>query len=301
MRTCRANLSQVYALHGDGDGAVRAALERGCAAAAPVADFTDEAGVRHVLRAVTDPVPVTELAQRMADRPLFIADGHHRYETALGLRDGLRRPEAAPGTDPADYLSILCVAMEDEGLVVLSTHRVLRRPVDPRALLDRLEYGFRVRRLDAGSAAEALTALEAEAAPGAVAAYLGGTYWLLKVRSWDELDARCGGHCEAWRRLDVSVLHALVLEKELGIPFGPGQTGEVTFTQDAAGAAREVDSRRAGAAFLVRAAGVGALRSVAEAGDRMPPKSTYFWPKPVSGLVVNVLEGEPSPAGGAGT
>lgn len=289
-RACRANLSQVFALHPDADGAVGGLLAAACARIPPAADYTDDDGVRQVLWALTDPATVAKVAALMAPKPLYIADGHHRYETALNLRDELRRGGPI-GSDPADYVSIDCVAIEQPGLVILPTHRLLKvGALDAAGLLEKLRGAFEVLPAGAAAAAAFRSELEGRKGQGVLGCYVGGRYYLLRVKAWDAVDRLCAGHCGSWRRLDVAALHILVFQELFGIPFEKGKSPLIEFIQGIGPAAAEVDSGRASAAFLLRPTSVGEVKAVAEASDRMPPKSTYFYPKLISGMVINPIE-----------
>lgn len=292
MRACRANLSQVFAVHGDADRHIAGLLARACERCQPVADFVDHTeGVRQVLRLVTDPELLAGITAAMAPLPLYIADGHHRYETALRLRDEIRRGGPI-GEDPADYVAIDCVAIEQPGMVILPTHRLVRVDgLDAADFLRRLGEDFDV----TAPAAQEPAAFRAELAvlkgQGALGCYLDGRFHLLRVKSYEDVDRRHPQHCESWRRLDVVVLHALVIEKLLGITFQAGKaTGALDFIQGGERARARVDTGDASVAFLLNPTGVDEVMAVAQAGDRMPPKSTYFYPKLISGLVINPIE-----------
>jgi uncharacterized protein (DUF1015 family) len=292
QRACRANLSSIFGIY----SAPGFALARAASAlveSPPWADFTDAAGVRHRVWRATEAGLARELAERLADRTVYIADGHHRYETALRYRDE-RRAETgrADGRQPFDYVLAYLVNMEEPGLVVLPTHRLLRElPVAPRDLVARLRERFRVEETAAGSLAAALRPAEGERRIGL--ALRGEPRALVLVTRDGENDARLSGST-ALRRLDVTLLHGLVLEGPSSIlrldAHREAEAGRLVYTKDDEEALARVASGEFAAAFLLNATRVGEVRAVSEAGETMPEKSTYFYPKIATGLVFHSLE-----------
>jgi uncharacterized protein (DUF1015 family) len=221
---------------------------------------------------------------------VVIADGHHRYETALRYRDE-RRMTRSCEEDPAfDYVLVLFVEA-GEPLTVLPTHRLVRDlPDEGASLASSLGTWFDVR---AASADELIERFGGSAAGGAgrfgVWTRSGGS--IATVRS-DALAALSGGSAaSAARRLDVAVLGA-TLERVAGIDAAAMAGGRVAFTKSASDAVAAVDARRDGAdaAFLLESTPVASILEVARAGDVMPQKSTYFYPKALTGLVLNPHE-----------
>ncbi len=295
MRATGANFSGVMVLYADPAGAAAGLLAT--AAEAPAdADVTDDDGVRHRLWVVPDAPPtdaiVAGLREVAGREPVTIADGHHRYETALRYREERRR--TSPGEeDPAfDYVLALFMEAAPGALLVLPTHRVARN-VPSSADLPAMAAAsglFDVTPADA----PALVAAFGTGAPGGAGRFglwtRGGGAILVARRAAFEPVLPAGG--EAVRRLDVTLL-AVALERLCGIDRAATTTGgRVAFTKDASEAIAWVDARADGAdaAFLLEGTPVADIAAVARAGDVMPQKSTYFYPKPLSGLVFNPLE-----------
>lgn len=297
LRATGANFSGVMVLYQDSTGSARRLLAE-ATESLPVADVTDDDSVRHRLWMVPDDGPsapaVAALRQVAGLEPVTIADGHHRYETALRYRDE-RRMTRSSEEDPAfDYLLTLFMDVVSEPLLVLPTHRVARSLANAADLVAHASASglFDVQAADRA-------ALLADFGPGSEAAGGQGRIGLWTRSGGALLTARraafeplitAGG--EALRRLDVTLL-AATLERLCGIDRAGIATGErVAFTKDPAEALAWVDDRTdaADAAFLLAGTPVPEISAVARDGDVMPQKSTYFYPKPLTGLVLNPLE-----------
>lgn len=295
LEACRAHFSPVFSLFSDPSGGILQLLERSVQDNPPRLELTDDAGFRHRIWSITTPDLLEAISMAMKPKPLFIADGHHRYETALAYQRH-RRQQAWPSSgrqlQPYDGILMLCSSLEDPGLTILPTHRVLKSSLPPfpevKTRLQDLctveEVPFRN-----GTEAEArkrvLHLLQARGRTGQafvlvmknVAAYL-----LLSLRSAD----RPLPEASPRERLDVSILHHVVLNK-----LRPGSHEEeaILYTKDGHEAIELVRRGEGQAAFLLNPTKVREVCEVAAAGERMPHKSTYFFPKPLTGLVMNVF------------
>ena len=295
MRASGANFSGVVGLFSDSTGDASGLLADVTAGAA-LADVTDEDGVRHRLWMLPDDGPTAPLvaALRVAAgrAPITIADGHHRYETALRYRDE-RRLTSSHEEDPAfDYVLMLLLDAEGGSLTVLPTHRVARGVPDSAGLPAAARALFEVTPADAAALLRAF-------GPGAVAPGGAGRFGLWTRAGGAILEARReafvgllppGG--EALRRLDVTLL-AAALERLTGIDrAATASGGRVAYTKSAVEAISWVDGSVDGAdaAFLLEPTPVREIIAVAADGDVMPQKSTYFYPKPLTGFVINPLE-----------
>ena len=311
LRACAANFSPIMALYDDPQGELARRLGQ-AQQGKPAAAFTDENGEDHQLWLATDALLAAHVASFFNGKQIYIADGHHRYETGLAYRDevaALRRELL--GDDAANFVLMALSAVEEPGLVVLPTHRILRDVgADRLAALDTvLATWFEIEPLGDADDAQHLTERLAAAgrADGGTSAFVmvrssGAT--LLRLREAGRLEMRestaaaaaAGAqpegerHSNAWSRLDVAVLHELVLRRGLSIGPEAVERGEhITYTRDAATAMRAVRSEGADLALLLNPTPPVAVREVALAGDRMPQKSTYFYPKLIAGLVMNPL------------
>ena len=295
LRATGINTSPVVGLFEDPSGRV-ATMLAAAVLAAPLADLVDDDGVRHRLWLVTDEGDddaATTLATIAGSGPVFIADGHHRYETAIRYRDE-RRMTRSCEEDPAfDYLLMLFLDAADQ-LTVLPTHRVVLGLGDAGVaqLRDGLERLFAVRPVDADSLVARFEAAgELRGGEGRFGLVTRDGTWQLEARrqAFTGLVADGG---DAVRALDVSLL-AATLDELLGIDAAAVAAGErITYAKSAREAARLVGDGTDGAdaAFLLEPTPVASILEVSRDGDVMPQKSTYFYPKALTGLVLNPHE-----------
>jgi uncharacterized protein (DUF1015 family) len=297
MRATGANVSGVMVLSSDPSGASSRLLAE--ATESPeVAELTDDEGVRHRLWMVPEAGPTEKLVVGLrgaaSREPVTIADGHHRYETALRYRDE-RRLTSPEEIDPAfDFVLALFLEASSDALLALPTHRVARSVPGAGELVEAAAAsGFFD--VTPATAADLLSGF----GPGRGARGGAGRMGLWTRAGGAHLVARrdaFAGHLpeggEALRQLDVTLL-AVALERLCGIDrAATAAGGRIAYTKDAAEAIAWVDGRvdSADAAFLLEGTPVSAVVAVAREGDVMPQKSTYFYPKPLSGLVISPLE-----------
>ena len=240
---------------------------------------------------VNDPVAISALREDFAGRKLYIADGHHRYETALRYRDTLRQQGVyCPG---ADCVMMTLTDMEDPGLTVFPTHRLVRglANFDEQALLSACQQDFTLLpRVDRPACEEALSDLYRQG-KHAFALWAGKEWTVLIVNDPAVMDAILPGKSPAYRTLDVSILHSLVLERFLGIDKeNMANQKNLTYTRSAQEAEDSVQKGESQCCFLLNPTRVEEIGQVATNGEKMPQKSTYFYPKLITGLVLNSLE-----------
>ncbi len=312
-QACRANLSQIFSLYPDPENVAQELLEEAIIGQTPL-EATDHLGVVHRLWPVTEVETITQIVGAMGGRPMYIADGHHRYETACNYRDQIaadfaKRGETFPKEHPANYVLMMCVSMNDPGMLVLPTHRLFRGlpPIGSAELIDKLSGAFSVQ-VEEGSLEEASaiwSLVEDEGEQGRLA------FFTSQDQRWVIADVTEEGHrkmaqvapeqSDEWRGLGVSLLHRLVVEtlldgKELPTPKYVRSIDEVVEGLrhgDATG--RDATGQQGSGepfelAALVMPATLEHIRAISNHGERMPAKSTYFYPKVLSGLVINPLE-----------
>ena len=290
---CQANLSQVFGLYPDPANRTQPLLEDAIATLTPV-EASDHLGVVHRLWPVTDVEVISAVAGAMGPKPIFIADGHHRYETACEYRDqvydsGFLRPD-----HPANFVLMMCVAMEDPGLVVLPTHRLFRGlpSITSDQLRARLGECFTTRLVGRGpeSAPAVWEDLQTTDDQGTLGFYTREDRQWLIAQLTDVGRAKMAeiapDRDEPWRELGVSILHRLVVETLLGAPGLP----EAEYVHLVEEVLTGLGAGEFPLAALVMPATVDHIRAVSLGGQRMPAKSTYFYPKLLSGLVINPLE-----------
>ena len=262
----------------------------------PVQAFTDHEGRHHRLWAVTDEAMLTAVADDFRDRRLYIADGHHRYETALHYRR--QRREAAGSIDPTapyEFVMALVTSASDPGLVVLPTHRLVHGGAIPsthtieQALAAHFALDRKALPADEVAATRVIQGVMDRAAGAHVfALYVAGVdqLMLLSLRESVDLAAVLSQSASpAWRELDVVILHRLVIK-----PLFEAHGARLSYTRDAAEAVHAIRGGQAQAALFLRATPVSQVLAVADAGERMPEKSTFFYPKPPTGLVLYQLQ-----------
>lgn len=290
IKATAANFSQVFGLFDDGAGETDA-LFASAMLDEPSLVATDPDGVQSLVWSVTEPTLISGFEQALADKRIFIADGHHRYTTALAYRDYRRERAARAGEqstsdDPAyDSVMMALVNMEDPDLVVLPTHRVASAPgaFDAAAFLAALETDFTV----VTAPDFPLRALDLTNTPSFLMKVAGDERVLLvRLRDDIDLDARISAdRSSAWKHLDVAVLQELILDPLLDVhPDRPETLERLSFVKDAQCALDSTGQHHV--AFVLRPTRMDQLRAVAMAGETMPQKSTYFYPKLLSGLLM---------------
>jgi hypothetical protein len=275
---------------------------------------TDHLGVIHRVWPVTNINVINQVAAAMAGKPVYIADGHHRYETALNLRDDLaaelaKRGEELSPEHPANFVLMMCVSMSDEGMLVLPTHRLFRGlpPMTADQLVAKLGESFTT--APAGEGPERAIGLweeiEAEGEQGTFGLYTAedNRWTIARITSAGrkKMAEVAADHCRDWQGLGVSILHRLIVDTLLDAPNLPAPKYVRALAEvptglregDAAGrdlTGQEGSGGRFELAALVMPATVEHIRAISNAGERMPAKSTYFYPKLLSGLVINPIE-----------
>ena len=284
MRGTGCNFSSIYSLYNDESGNIASVIGKKTAEA-PIHRFTDEEEVTHTLWKIENESDIAVIVDTLAEKQLFIADGHHRYETALNYKNGLSN--APDGADP-DHVMMTLVDMDDKGLVVFPTHRlIVDRKVTRDEIERKCENDFNISYLPL---CDLRAALKKGENGHTYAFYNGGNdFMLLELK--DGAARNIDNRSDAYSDLDVSILHSFVLENALGIDKeNMANQVNLRYTRSMDEAIESVKNGKASAAFLINATKVSQIKAVALAGDKMPQKSTYFYPKLKTGLVMNVLK-----------
>ena len=292
MKATNCNFSQIYALYMDTEHTTLKTIDEqsDCASAL---EFTDDDNITHRLWIVTDEEIIAKLVSDFTDRKLYIADGHHRYETALNYRNYCRENGIAKEGDAQDFQMIYLVDMEHPGLVVFPTHRLVRDLSyfdKEKVLADCNEY-FEITKYDNTENMEETLAQQYNAGKKAFGFYCGnGEWYMLVLKNLDIMSEMLPSLSEASQQLDVSVLHTLILEKIFGIDKeNMANQINLTYTKFFEEAISTVDSGEFQCSFVLNPTRVTEIRDVAAAGEKMPQKSTYFYPKMITGMVMNDL------------
>ena len=286
MRACNANFSPLLGLYEDPGQRVTKLLISQTKRRA-LLDFT-QAGDRHKVWMSSEPEFVQRVSHFLAPKPIYIADGHHRYETALAYRDERQQSSSSAVGDQAfNFVMMTLVAFSDPGLMALPLHRLMRGIPSGTltGLRKQLETFFEIESVPLGE-----TGLpDVRGATSRVLGLESGRVVGLRLRqsvSLKEIMPR--DHSEIYKKLDVSILQHLIIEKLIA----PGESGNLAYTPDSEQARKQVESGEYQLAFLLNPIPRTTIKAIADAHDRMPGKSTYFYPKLPTGLVINRLEGE---------
>ncbi len=282
-RATKANLSPIFSLYDDPTGTATGALANATTTGSPWGEATDDDGTVNRIWRIEDPHTIETIHKALTNAELLIADGHHRYETARVYAKEIG------GDGPHRYVLMCLVALDDPGLTVFPTHRLLRdlRPDQHEMLADTIKRDFDLTRLD--STDELVPAYGQPVRLGYIDSHFRQP-WMLTLKDQATADAALSDHAEPYRRLDTAVLEALILKGALGMTDDDIDhlTG-LGYARDFDHALRLVQDGDYDAAFFVAATPIEQVRAVAAAGESMPPKSTYFFPKVPTGLLFNPL------------
>ncbi len=287
MMATSCNFSQVYCLFEDGDKKISEKIDL-ASNGEPIHCFTDNEGVTHKLWKTTD---TTEITKLFSDKALYIADGHHRYETGLRYRDTMRKQ--GTGEDSAsEYIMMMLVPAECDGLVVFPTHRIVHslESFDMKDLLSKCSEYFYVGEVTSAESLERNLKKEYENGNISFGFYCEERFFLLTLKDPTSLIELLPNLHPTLRSLDVSVLHSLVLEEILGIDKeNLAKQINLKYTRDVSEAIEKTNSG-ANCAFILNPTRVSQIIEVGSAGQKMPQKSTYFYPKLITGLVMNKIK-----------
>ena len=307
LRNTRTHTGQLFMLYSDSQKRVDAILAKAESAAPPVTEVHDEYGVTHRLWVVSDPQKVSAIRSAMADQKLVIADGHHRYETALNYRNERRAqagsavPDVPYENAPYELAMMTFINTRSEGLVILPTHRVaanvhdfswpaVRRHLEPWFATEVFAFADEAQKEAARTSF--LARLKAAASRRAIGAYPSANegqraFYLLSLRPGADLAQLLPNVSPLQRELDVVLLHEGILEPALGItPQSVTKEANLTYEREAANALGAVDSGKAQISFLLNACDVEEVVKIATANEVMPQKSTDFFPKLLSGITM---------------
>jgi uncharacterized protein (DUF1015 family) len=289
LKATHAHFGQIFMLYSDPAGSVEKILydDNGTADA----EVTDEYGVLHRVWKIADPAVINLLTTAMADKKLIIADGHHRYETALNYSKEHAAKAAAKAEHSTSDLPQPAYPEASDGLVILPTHRVVHslEGFDSAGFRAKAEEFFTVDKLAESDATSYMVTLSAESSPAFVAVLSDGAY-LLRAKPETCLPA-LGFLPERQRQLDLSFLHSIVLDRLLGLDAEKvREQTNLRYLRDAGEAVELVKRGEANVTFLTNPVTMEQLREVAFAGDVMPQKSTDFFPKLMSGLTIYSLD-----------
>ncbi len=300
-RACGANLSQIFGLYPDPESEVQEILEEAVRGESPL-EATDELGVIHRIWPITDVAVLSRLTAATGPKPMFIADGHHRYETACNYRDELAAAGKLGPTDPANGVLMMCVGMNDPGLIVQPTHRLFRGlpELSAEELAEKLGDHFSTQVVGEGTglAERVWEEIETENSQGTIGLFTtkDQRWTLLRISDIgrERMAQLAPDHSPDWRELGVSILHRLIVDDLLRAAGHPKPGYVHTVSELVQGLNENSEPGGAGEisepyrlAALVMPATIEHIRKISEHGERMPAKSTYFYPKLLAGLVIH--------------
>lgn len=288
-KACNANFSQIFMVYKDEKKTIDEVVGAKVTQNKPLIDVTDEKGVQNLVWVIDDEADIKLIQDVLEDKVLLIADGHHRYETAMNYSRISEDPEA-------QYVMSYFTNMEDDNLIIFPTHRIITKWVEPYVLLEAVKKYFDLEDFTFVSEnkeavkKEFLAKLEEENQKQiSIGLYMKNVnkYYLMKIKDGavDEIDAP-----DVLKKLDLTALHELIITKELGYTREEqmGQVG-IKYIKQEFEAFDMIDKGSAEATFIMPYPKMDDIRAVSSAGYKMPQKSTYFYPKLLSGVVINPL------------
>lgn len=288
-KATNCNFSQIYSLYPDEKHITRSRLDNAANSMKPRYDF-DDGLVRHRLWVINDKVTIDAICDDFVDRKLYIADGHHRYETSINYRNycdenGIYNPDSK-------YVMMFLADMADQGLVVFPTHRLIRgiEGFNSEGLLESCKEYFDIEAVPAfADEAEMQAALETDGSKK-LAFFTKGSCAVLTLKDSAVMDKILPEAGKAYKMLDVSILHSLILERLLGIDKeNMANQVNLRYTRSFDEAVESVEKGESNCAFFLNPTAVSEIGEVAANGEKMPQKSTYFYPKLTTGLVMNKM------------
>lgn len=301
MRSCRTNLSPIMAMFRHEAGGLQSLLTQ-LAMGNPELSALDRQGVTHNVWIIRDEESIDRISSWCEGKVIYIADGHHRYETALAYQG--EKKESNPhftGEEAFNFVMMTLMDAGDTGVIMLPTHRLVRltEPQSPARLKEKLSSAFHIEELDTSGFTSAeklgmwLDVLEERGKEGIAIGLYGldkGRFHMILPREGVNLqDLMPADYSQSWKDLDIAVLHQVILRSIMGVDTPHMKEDYLEYTQDGLEAINRVDSGEYHLAFFMKTIPVSMVLDVADAGDRMPQKFTYFYPKLPTGFTMYPL------------
>ncbi|MCM8781356.1 MAG: DUF1015 domain-containing protein [Candidatus Omnitrophica bacterium] len=287
LEAVQANLSPIFVLFQDKNRIILRIYEQYIEQKTPLIELTDQENILHKLWRIDEPYLLDLIQRSMRDRNIFIADGHHRYEVAVTYRNYLREKQKVCVDEEKDYDYIMAyfTNIESRGLVIIPVHRLIKNvELDDRSFMDRIKDYFEPEEIK--DKHRFFFCLEkAGLTQPTLGLYKEAHYFILRLKSLTILDKIIKDKPRQYRRLDVSILNYIILKEVLNIE--PEDKERVKFDVDAEKLIMQADKNSM--VFLLNPVKIEEIIEIASAGYRLPPKSTYFYPKVLSGLLINKL------------
>lgn len=294
-KKCEANFSQIFMVYSDPQKQIEATVDL---TQKPFIDVTDDQGVQNIVYKIEDEKTLSLIEKVMEDKTLLIADGHHRYETAMNYRNCLR--EQGRNNKESEYVMSYFTNLDDENLLVFPTHRIITKWFEPYVILDNVKKYFDLKEFEFNGQnktevkAKFLKAIEDENQKQiSMGLYMKNVnkFYLLTLREnvdsiLDEYEVP-----DVLKKLDLTVLHKVLITKEFEYTQEEQMAQDgIKYIKQESEAFDMIDSGKAEASFIMAYPKIKDIKEISEAGFRMPQKSTYFYPKLLSGIVINPLK-----------
>ncbi len=300
LRATNTNTGQIFLLYRDDEKNVQLAIEKAREKAELEADVKDEDNFRHLMWIVRDKDDIQSIQEAMADKVLIIADGHHRYETSLNYqKEILEERKETEGDESFNYIMMTLFRLDDPGLVILPTYRLIKDldKLSEEGLKSLLDPYFEISEIDWAETSDKSALVEAQkrvfANSFTFAAYVAPLkkFLIFQLRSENILESEISEKkSKEWKSLDVAILHSLIIDKLEALSSGPfSQENSVSYIRKLDEGVEKVRQGYYQIIFLLKPVSLGQVRDVVENGELMPQKSTDFFPKLKSGLVMNPL------------
>ncbi len=301
LRATNTNTGQIFLLYKDDDLRVDSAVKKALEGAEIGAEVDDEDDFSHKLWIIKDREAIENIQKAMADKVLIIADGHHRYETSLNFqKEKLAELGSIKGDEPFNYIMMTLFRLDDPGLVILPTYRLVKGldKLNPESFKDTLSPYFDIQEVSVAGPEEKETLAKVQDIVNreshTFAAFVGDfeKYYLFQLKSEGMLDKEIDDEkSKEWKRLDVAILHSLIIDKLHSLSTAPfSLENNVSYIRNLERGLKKVSDGEFQMIFLLRPAQLDQIRQVVEQGELMPQKSTDFFPKLKSGLVLNPLD-----------
>lgn len=289
MTACEANLSPIFGLYPDAENKAQAVLEDAALSVTPLV-ATDHLGVTHRMWPVTDAAAIAQVQEILGDKPIFIADGHHRYETSCNYKARETEEGRLDEAGAANYTLMMFCGMEDPGLAILPTHRLVSgfpelSSDDVRAALG---DHFSIEEVATADAAWEEMETSGQQDIFAVGTPSDGKWLLLRATDTSPMNELAADQSDVWKSLGVSILHRQIVDHLLKGKH-PEAEAKFKFVHLMEEVHTGMEEKSCQLAILVMPAGIDHVQAISEELERMPPKSTFFYPKLLSGLVFNPL------------
>lgn len=297
-KACEANFSQIFMVYSDPQKLIDSAVDL----STPFIDVFDDNGVENIVYKIEDEKTLNLIEEVMKDKTLLIADGHHRYETALNYKNFCSKnsSENADGINPVDYVMSYFTNLDDDNLIVFPTHRIITKWIEPYVLLEKVKKYFDVQEIQfngktkADAKKEFLQKIEDESKKQvSMGLYMKNVnkFYVLSLR--ENVDSILDEYSvpDVLKTLDLTILHKVLVTKEFGYTEEEQMAQDgIKYIKQEAEAFDLIDSGQAEASFIMAYPKINDIKEISQAGFRMPQKSTYFYPKLLSGLVINPLK-----------